>query len=139
MEAIAGERAVQVLVAGQNGAVSDPGRPVATAGSAGQRCWHEAVEVGADPRKQVGVRSVAEFGRGVDEGHVASLVDLQRGIFDHSGVMLDGAVSDHNVTDLKFWIQTAGDTGKRDRTTLEAIGEQGGHQCGVDLAHPGLG
>jgi len=70
---------------------------------------------------------------------MAGLIYLQRGFFDHTGVVLNGPLGDHHIADSQHRIQTARNTGERNRAASEAVGEQGGHQRGADLSHPGPG
>ena len=88
-----------------------------------------------DPRTQRGVEVVAEAVGGVDERHVAGLIVRQPVGFDHPGVVLDGPVADHDVTDPQRGVQPAGDPGERDCAATEPVGQQGRHDGGVDLAH----
>jgi len=79
------------------------------------------------------------LGVGIDEGNTAGLIHLRGGFFDHTGVVLNGPLGDHHIADSQHRIQTAGNTGERNRAAPEAVGEQGGHQRGADPSHLGPG
>ena len=65
------------------------------------------------------------------------LIDPQGVLFDHSRVVLDGALRDDDIADPQPRVQTACHAGERDRAAAEPVGEQRRHHSGINLAHPG--
>ena len=137
MQANPGDLAMQVLVSGQYRADRDARWSVASSRIAGQGGQRQTLEVTPDPHEQSRVGGIAELGCGVQEGNVPGLIDPQDVLFDHPRVVLDGAISDDDITDPQPRVQAACHAGERDRAAAEPVGEHGGHHRGVDLAHPG--
>lgn len=73
VQAAAGALAMEVLIAGQDGAVADPRWPVSESRGSGQRRQGNALEVAFDPIDEFGPDRLAQaFGR-LDEGHMSGL------------------------------------------------------------------
>jgi predicted dithiol-disulfide oxidoreductase (DUF899 family) len=60
-------------------------------------------------------------------------------VLEHARVVLNDPVGDDDVADGECGVQATGDPGENDCAATESVGEQGGDERGVDLAHPGAG
>ncbi len=132
--------AVQELIAGEDGAEADDrGARHTTCGRRRERLEAEADEPLADPGEEMLGRTIAELIRGVEEGHVPGLVGVDPLALQDPGIVLQRALADDDIADVKGRVEPAGHPGEDEAATAEAVGEQGGGQCRVDLADPAPG